>query len=243
MKKLSVKRSWALIGNVLVAVFLSLYVFRQIVSVAKNGVIIENIIDIIICSSVITVSILSAIKNYTKVSIWVISMFIIYDIAISVIDKNLYFSFSSTFAACIIAEIALIVSTRLKDEQETDIDENQKDNIEKTSPQIIAPKLVIEEEGKNIVKTKILETKERETAANKRKGRWLSAFAAGMSAGFGGDRKEIMFAGHSQDARNAKNAKYETVITFLIIYDDNSRKTVDVIKGDENYNQLIMYLE
>ena len=64
-----------------------------------------------------------------------------------------------------------------------------------------------------------------------------------MSAGFGGDRKEIMLAGHTQDAWNSKNAKFETVVTFLIVYDDNSRKTVDVIKGDENYNQLIMYLD
>lgn len=98
-------------------------------------------------------------------------------------------------------------------------------------------------ENKVIVKTKIIETKERETAASRKKGKLLTALATGLSAGFGGDATQNMLAGHTQASHNARNAKFETVVTFLVIYNDNTRETVDTIKNDEKYNEYIMYLE
>ena len=96
---------------------------------------------------------------------------------------------------------------------------------------------------KQIVKTKIISTKEQETAASKKKGRFLSALASGLSAGFGGGTYGAMYAGSEQDKYNKRHAKMEEVITFLVIYNDNSRETVDTVKNDAKYKELIMYLD
>ncbi len=96
---------------------------------------------------------------------------------------------------------------------------------------------------KQIVKTKILDTKERETAASKKKGRWARAFASGLTAGVGGGTFGSMYAGNTAAQEHARNAKMETVVTFLVIYSDQSRETVETIKGDDKYNEYIMYLE
>ena len=96
---------------------------------------------------------------------------------------------------------------------------------------------------KQIVKTKIISTKEQETASSKKKGRFLTALASGLAAGFGGGTYGSMYAGSEQDKFNKRHAKTEEVVTFLVIYDDNSRETVDTIKNDARYNNLIMYLD
>ena len=52
-----------------------------------------------------------------------------------------------------------------------------------------------------------------------------------------------MYAGSEQDKYNKRHAKMEEVITFLVIYNDNSRETVDTVKNDAKYKELIMYLD
>ncbi len=87
---------------------------------------------------------------------------------------------------------------------------------------------------KTIVKTKILSTKEQETSASKKKNRLLT----GLAAGLGGT-----WLSSEQDKWGSRHKKTEEVTTFLIIYDDSSRETEQVVNGSERYNSLIMYLE
>lgn len=97
--------------------------------------------------------------------------------------------------------------------------------------------------AKTIVKTKIVETHQRESNASKKRGKWLSALATGLIAGSGGSTQDILEAQHTQNGHNKKNASFETVVTFLVIYSDNSRATVETIQGDERYNKYIMYVD
>ena len=89
-------------------------------------------------------------------------------------------------------------------------------------------------ENKTIAKTKIIAQNERETDASKKKGRTTTAIAAGLF-GVGG--------AFLQDSFNRNNRKTEQVITFLVIYSDGSRETVDTTKGSATYQKLIQYLE
>ena len=47
----------------------------------------------------------------------------------------------------------------------------------------------------------------------------------------------------AQEKWNEKHAKTVTEVLFLVIYDDGSRETETTVKGDERYNELIMYLD
>ena len=87
---------------------------------------------------------------------------------------------------------------------------------------------------KNIVKTKIIATKEKETNASKKKGRFFTALAAGLGG---------WAVSNEQDKWHDRHKKMEEVYTFLVIYDDDSRETIDAVKGDETYNKLILYVE
>ena len=87
---------------------------------------------------------------------------------------------------------------------------------------------------KKIVKTKIIGTKEQETSNSQKKRKFLSALAAGL----GGWQ-----LASEQDKWGKRNQKTEEIYTFLVIYDDNSRETVDAIKGSDKYNELLMYIE
>lgn len=87
---------------------------------------------------------------------------------------------------------------------------------------------------KKIVKTKIIATKTRETDSSKKKGKFGTALVAGL---FG------VGASMEQDKWHSRHAQMEEVYTFLVVYDDGSRETIDAVKGDENYNKLIMYVE
>lgn len=87
---------------------------------------------------------------------------------------------------------------------------------------------------KKIVKTKIISTKTCETDKSKKKGRWGSALAAGL---FGWQ------VASEQDKWHSRHAQSEEIYTFLVIYDDDSRETIETVKNDEKYNELIMYIE
>ena len=248
MQNMTYKRLLLLIGNIILIVYSCCFFVFRIIDVLRFGVPSSGILRVVLYFIEDCIFIVVGLISIKKDNALPIILVLIIDNFYKVIRIVLLGYFSATdylpyILPYIISEVLLFLSYYVKEEKENFVGEKQQSTLESNNETMPATKSVIIEEGKNIIKTKILETKERETAASKKKGRWLSALASGFSAGFGGDRKEIILAGHAQDARNAKNAKYETVVTFLVIYDDNSRKTVDVIKGDENYNQLIMYLE
>lgn len=116
---------------------------------------------------------------------------------------------------------------------ETQHEENNKASVETQS----------NNSAKTIVKTKIVETHQRESKASKKKSKWLSALATGLMAGTGGSTQDVLAAQRTQNGYNNRNASFETVVTFLVIYSDNSRATVETIQGDERYNKYIMYVE
>ena len=95
---------------------------------------------------------------------------------------------------------------------------------------------------KEILKTKIINTHQRESSSSKKKGKLLSAIATGLMAGAGGSSSDIMAAQRTQNGYNNRNATFETVVTFLVIYTDNTRETVETVQGDCNYNKYIMYI-
>ena len=87
---------------------------------------------------------------------------------------------------------------------------------------------------KTIVKTKIISQYEQETKEGKKKARRASAIAGGF-LGVGG----VLI----QESYNNHNREMEQIVTFLVIYEDGSRETVDVKKDGKAYQKLIMYLE
>ena len=99
------------------------------------------------------------------------------------------------------------------------------------------------ETEKGILKTKIISTNQRETQASKKRGKFLSALGVGLNAGMGGSARDSIAISQAQDIRNMRDANFETVVTFLVIYQDNTRETVETIMGDERYNTLVMYVE
>ena len=121
-------------------------------------------------------------------------------------------------------------------------------NTMNSTTNLVEEKGVIEQttintEEKDILKTKILESHQRESSLSKKKGKWLSAIVSGITAGAGGTSSDIMAAQRTQNGYNNRNATFETVVTFLVIYTDNTRKTVETVQGDCNYNKYIMYIE
>ena len=88
--------------------------------------------------------------------------------------------------------------------------------------------------GRNIVKTKIISTDTHETDKSRRKNGITSRLALGL----GGIGTYM-----AQEKWNEKHAKTVTEVLFLVIYDDGSRETETTVKGDERYNELIMYLD
>ena len=87
---------------------------------------------------------------------------------------------------------------------------------------------------KQIVKTKIIATKEQETKESKKK----RGFWTAIAAGFGG-----ALMASEQDKWGDRHKKTEEVYTFLVIYDDGSRETIEAVKNSEDYKKLILYIE
>ncbi|MBQ7173723.1 MAG: hypothetical protein IJR88_06375 [Clostridia bacterium] len=110
----------------------------------------------------------------------------------------------------------------------------EKADVITASGDVITESSEFESGEKTIVKTKIISQYEQETKEGKKKARRASAIAGGF-LGVGG----VLI----QESYNNHNREMEQIVTFLVIYEDGSRETVDVKKDGKAYQKLIMYLE
>ena len=190
--------------------------------------------------ALVIISIVSLKKGYKNVQFFLYCIFMIFGAFLM-----LFFDFYIIESTHLLVFALMIFEKTLPNEE--DKSSNQQKGAEKVSVSTASAttKNVVKtdevdnsitaNDNKTIVKTKIIESHQEESASSKRKGKWATALTAGLTGSY--------MAMSAQQLHNRANASYDTIVTFLVIYSDGTRETVDTIKGDDRYNTYIMYVE